>query len=130
MKKLMILAALGTAALFTACGDDSSSGASDDPMSGKSVVSCDMVTTFGGVESHTCMAIAADNAAAEGLKSGCASVEGMMTATAGTGCPSGAELACPSADGSSAEYFYDQGVGGFTCEQMASEQEPAAPAAQ
>ncbi|MBR5411904.1 MAG: hypothetical protein IK114_02525 [Fibrobacter sp.] len=28
MKKLMILAALGTAALFTACGDDSSSGAS------------------------------------------------------------------------------------------------------
>ena len=61
----MILAALGTAALFTACGDDSSSSASDDPMSGKSVVSCDMVTTFGGVESHTCMAIAADNAAAE-----------------------------------------------------------------
>lgn len=129
MKKLMILAALGTAALFTACGDDSSSGASDDPMSGKSVVSCDMVTTFGGVESHTCMAIAADNAAAEGLKSSCASVEGMMTATQGTGCPSGAELACPSADGSSAEYFYDQGVGGFTCEQMSSE-ELAAPAAQ
>ena len=29
MKKLMILAALGTAALFTACGDDSSSGSSD-----------------------------------------------------------------------------------------------------
>lgn len=29
MKKLMILAALGTAALFTACGDDSSSGASE-----------------------------------------------------------------------------------------------------
>jgi hypothetical protein len=128
MKKLMIIAALGTAALFTACGDDSSSGASDDPMSGKSVVSCDMTTTIAGVSSHTCTAIAADNAAAEGLKTGCVSVEGMLAATAGTGCPSGAELACPNADGSSAEYFYDEGMGGFTCEQMAgpSEQTPAA----
>jgi hypothetical protein len=122
MKKLMILAALGTAALFTACGDDSSSSAaSDDPMSGKSVVSCDMVTTMGGVSSHTCVAIAADNAAANELKTGCVSVEGMLTATQGTGCPSGAELSCPSADASSAEYFYDQGMGGFTCEQMATD---------
>lgn len=130
MKKLMILAALGTAALFTACGDDSSSGASDDPMSGKSVVSCDMTTTFGGVSSHTCTAIAADNAAAEALKTGCVSVEGMLTATQGTGCPSGAELACPNADGSSAEYFYDEGVGGFTCEQMAKQSDEPAPAAE
>jgi hypothetical protein len=120
MKKLMLIAALGAAAIFTACGDDSSSsGASDDPMAGKSVVSCDKVVTMGGVSSHTCTAIATEDPAAETLKTGCVTVEGMMTATAGTGCPSGAELACPV--GNTAEYFYDQGMGGFTCEQMASQ---------
>lgn len=123
MKKLMIIAALGTAALFTACGDDSSSGASNsasDPMAGKSVVSCDMVSSFGGVESHTCQAIAADDANAEALKAACVAVEGMpITNTVGTGCASGAELICET--GSIVQYFYDEGVGGFTCEQMVTE---------
>lgn len=40
MKKLMILAALGTAALFTACGDDSSSAPSE---------SCEVTTTENSV---------------------------------------------------------------------------------
>ena len=54
MKKLMILAALGTAALFTACGDDSSSGA---PAEGCSVSSTDnsvtVVTSLAGYSATT-----------------------------------------------------------------------------
>ena len=43
MKKLMLLAALGAAAILTACGDDSSSGA---PASGCSVSSADNAVTI------------------------------------------------------------------------------------
>ncbi|MBR6832439.1 MAG: hypothetical protein IKM81_03460 [Fibrobacter sp.] len=53
MKKLMILAALGTAALFTACGDDSSSSPSegcDVTVNDNSVV---VTTSLGGYSSTT-----------------------------------------------------------------------------
>ena len=62
MKKLMILAALGTAALFTACGDDSSSGA---PAEGCSVTSTEnsvtMSSTVAGYSSSTTWTIDGDN---------------------------------------------------------------------
>ena len=55
MKKLMIIAALGTAALFTACGDDSSS--SPAPSQGCSVTATENSVTqtivFGEVETKT-----------------------------------------------------------------------------
>lgn len=62
MKKLMILAALGTAALFTACGDDSSSGA---PAEGCSVTSDEtsvtQTTTLAGYTNKTTWKIDGDN---------------------------------------------------------------------
>jgi hypothetical protein len=48
MKKLMILAALGTAALFTACGDDSSSGSSDVCEVTATENSVSLTTNWGG----------------------------------------------------------------------------------
>ena len=126
MKKIMLLAAFGAAAIFTACGDDSSSSAGgnggnggSDPMSGKTVVSCDVVATMGGVENHTCNAMAADDPAAEAFKTACAAPEGVTNTvyTVGEGCAE-AELSCEV--GNTVQYFYGEGMGGFTCEQMAT----------
>ncbi|WP_297701747.1 hypothetical protein [uncultured Fibrobacter sp.] len=62
MKKLMLLAALGAAAILTACGDDSSSGAAAD---GCSVTSDDtsvtMTTSALGYTSKTIWKIDGDN---------------------------------------------------------------------
>ena len=53
MKKLMILAALGTAALFTACGDDSSSGASAGCDVSSTENSVTVVTSLAGYSATT-----------------------------------------------------------------------------
>ena len=124
MKKLMFVAAFGAAALFTACSDDSSSSAGNggnggDPMEGKSVVSCDVVATMGGVENHTCNAMAADDPAVEAFKTACAAPEGVTNTvyTVGDGCAK-AELSCEV--GNMVQNFYGEGMDGFTCEQMAT----------
>ena len=74
MKKLMLVAAFGAAAILTACGDDSSSnasGSSKTQLDGKSVVSCDVVRTIAGIESHSCHAIAADDAGVDAFLAKC-----------------------------------------------------------
>lgn len=122
MKKLMLLAALGTAAIFTACSDDSSSsGTASNTLDGKSVVSCDRVQTIAGIENHTCTAIASDDPAAESLKTSCAAVTEFdkTVYTVGEGCAK-AELECEV--GNTVQYFYGEGMDGFSCDQMA---EPA-----
>ena len=119
MKKLMIVAAFGAAAILTACGDDSSSNASGakTQLDGKSVVSCDMVSVFGGVESHTCAAIAADDPDVAEFKADCAADNEFdkSTYTLGTGCAA-ADLTCNIETG--VMYFYGEGLGGFSCDQM------------
>ena len=61
MKKLMILAALGTAALFTACGDDSSSSPSDCCTVSSDETSVTQDWTFNGVTGKTVWKIDGDN---------------------------------------------------------------------
>jgi uncharacterized cupredoxin-like copper-binding protein len=62
MKKLMLLAALGAAAILTACGDDSSSGA---PAEGCTVTSTEnsvtMTSSVAGYSSSTTWTIDGDN---------------------------------------------------------------------
>ena len=61
MKKLMILAALGTAALFTACGDDSSSSPSDGCSVSATETSVTMTSTVAGYTGSTTWTIEGDN---------------------------------------------------------------------
>ena len=61
MKKLMIIAALGTAALFTACGDDSSSGPSEGCSVSANETSVTMTQTVAGYTGSTTWTIDGDN---------------------------------------------------------------------
>ena len=120
MKKLMIVAAFGAAAILTACGDDSSSNASGSSktlLDGKAVVSCDEIRTAGGIENHSYHAIAADDAGVEAFKAKCAPISEMDTRklTIGDGCPA-ALLACDTKEGGQVEYFYDDASAHFGCE--------------
>lgn len=123
MKKFMIIAALGTAALFTACSDDSSSsaasGAGSTQLDGKAVVSCDVVTTAAGISNHSCHAIAADDANVEAFKAKCAPISDMDTRqmTIGAGCAD-ALLACDTQEGGQVEYFYDDASAHVGCEMV------------
>ena len=120
MKKLMILAALGTAALFTACSDDSSSSPSGNStqLDGKTVVSCDKVTTIMGISSHYCYAIAADDANVEAFKAKCAPISELDDTqyTVGAGCAESMN-ACDTPEGQ-VEYMYDEASSHFTCEEL------------
>jgi len=53
MKKLMLIAAIGAAAIFTACGDDSSSGPSDGCSVSVNDNSVVVTTSLGGYSSTT-----------------------------------------------------------------------------
>ena len=122
MKKLMILAALGTAALFTACGDDSSSSAGSagsTKLDGKAVVSCDRLQMIAGMEQHFCHAIAADDANVEAFKAKCAPISEMdkIKYTIGEGC-TGALLACDTQEGGQVEYFYDDASAHVGCDMV------------
>ena len=122
MKKFMMIAALGMAALFTACGDDSSSNASSNggssktKLDGKVVVSCDVIRTAGGISNHSCYAIAADDANVEAFKAKCAPISELddNQYTIGTGCV-GAKLACDTKEGGQVEYFFEQVDVEFGC---------------
>ena len=112
MKKLMIVAAFGAAAVLTACGDDSSSnasGSSKTQLDGKNVVSCDVVRTIAGIESHSCHAIAADDAGVDAFLAKCGANNEFDKAvyTPGQGCAAGT-LACDTQEGGQVEYFYDE----------------------
>lgn len=121
MKKIMIIAAFGAAAVLTACGDDSSSnasgGSSKTQLDGKAVVSCDVVKTIAGIESHSCHAIAADDAGVDAFLSKCGAISEFDKAvyTPGQGC-TGALLACDTQEGGQVEYFYDDASAHFGCE--------------
>ena len=120
MKKLMLVAAFGAAAILTACGDDSSSnasGSSKTQLDDKSVVSCDVVRTIAGIESHSCHAIAADDAGVDAFLAKCGANNEFDTAvyTPGQGC-TGAVLACDTQEGGQVEYFYDDASAHFGCE--------------
>ena len=122
MKKYMMIAALGMAALFTACGDDSSSNASSNggssktQLDGKAVVSCDRIQTVAGMQKHYCHAIAADDANVEAFKAKCAPISELddNQYTVGTGCV-GAKLACDTKEGGQVEYFFEQVDVEFGC---------------
>ena len=121
MKKLMIVAAFGAAAVLTACGDDSSSNASGSPktqLDGKAVVSCDEIRTAGGISNHSCHAIAADDAGVEAFKAKCAPISEMDNRqfTIGAGCPA-AMLACDTPEGQ-VEYFYDDASAVVGCDMV------------
>ena len=122
MKKLMLIAALGAAAIFTACGDDSSSNSgsnggnsSKTKLDGKTVVSCNEVSTIAGIESRSCHAIAADDAGVDAFKEKCAPIgEGdTRQFTIGEGCTD-ALLACDTPEGQ-VEYFYDDASAHVGC---------------
>lgn len=115
MKKIALaLATLGMAAMFTACGDDSSS-------SGGKVISCDVKTEmeFLGIKmsTHTCGEAVSTSANVADLNEGCVSVEEFgVTATKGDGCPSGEVKKCEG-DGVTS-YFYDDDAKGMDCEKL------------
>lgn len=126
MKKIaLVFAAMGMAAMFTACGDDSSSTGSGSG----SLLSCDMKMhmSYGGimdVSTHTCaeMANTAENKTEvdENCVSQSESEEGVvmeMTAKKGSGCPSGAVQKCLDEDGVMT-YFYDKAFAGKTCKEL------------
>ena len=121
MKKFMMIAALGMAALFTACGDDSSSNASSNggssktQLDGKAVVSCDRIQTVAGMQKHYCHAIAADDANVEAFKAKCAPMSELDNRqfTIGAGCAQGTN-ACDTPEGQ-VEYFYDDASAHFSC---------------
>ena len=121
MKKFMMIAALGMAALFTACGDDSSSNASSNggssktQLDGKAVVSCDRIQTVAGMQKHYCHAIAADDAGVDAFKAKCAPMSELDNRqfTIGAGCAQGTN-ACDTPEGQ-VEYFYDDASAHFSC---------------
>ena len=120
MKKMMILAAFGAAAILTACGDDSSSnasGSSKTQLDGKAVVSCDRLQTIAGIQKHYCHAIAADDANVEAFKTKCAPMSDLdqIQYSVGTGCAD-ALLACDTPAGGQVEYFYDDASAHVGCE--------------
>lgn len=120
MKKMMIIAAFGAAALLTACGDDSSSnasGSSKTQLDGKSVVSCDRLQTIAGIQQHYCHAIAADDANVEAFKAKCAPMSELdkIVYNVGAGCAD-AKLACDTPTGGQVEYFYDDASAVVGCE--------------
>ena len=118
MKKLMIVAAFGAAAVLTACGDDSSSnasGSSKTQLDGKTVVSCDRLQTIAGIQKHYCHAIAADDAGVEAFKAKCAPMSDLdkIVYTIGAGCE-GAVLACDADN--QVEYMYDESAAVVGCD--------------
>lgn len=125
MKKLMLVAALGAAFALTACGDDSSSNASSSggnsktKLDGKAVVSCDKISTLGGMETHSCYAIAADDAGVDAFKAKCAPISDLDKTkyTVGTGCAA-ASNACDTQEGGQVEYFYDEASSHFSCAEL------------
>ncbi|MCQ2055448.1 MAG: hypothetical protein MJY82_09200 [Fibrobacter sp.] len=130
MKKISLVLAMGALAVFTACGDDSSS--SPAPAAGVSgpAVSCDITTVAGGISSRTCMEAAEGSEAAPVVTAACqsqadmkASMEQMggsynNTFAAGTGCPAGATKVCTSAATGITSHYYDAGMEGFDCSML------------
>ena len=124
MKKLFIVAAIATAAALVACGDDSSSNASSGgntktKLDGKTVVSCDVISSMGGLETHSCHAIAADDAGVDAFKAKCGPISDLEKNkyTIGSGCAAG-NNACDTKEGGQVEYFYDDASSHFSCEEL------------
>lgn len=121
MKKMILaLAALGVAAMFTACGGDSSSSGSGN------LVSCDLKTSMSlgvlSVTSHMCGEGPSSSEHVAELKKDCVSIEEdgvSVKATIGSGCPGGAKKVCPEEEGS--VYYYDDGADKMSCEDLAEE---------
>lgn len=117
MKKIALaLAAMGLAAVFTACGDDSSS-------SGGKIISCDMKTEFEfmgeSLTSHSCAEISSNADAADELEKSCVGAPDFgITATKGSGCAGGEKKKCASPDGSGAVYFYDADAADSSCDDL------------
>lgn len=125
MKKMLILAAFAAAAVLTACGDDSSSNASSaggntkTKLDGKAVVSCDVISSIAGMETHSCHAIAADDAGVDAFKARCGPISDLdkNKYTIGSGCAAG-NNACDTKEGGQVEYFYDDASSHFSCEEL------------
>ena len=113
MKKLLLVAAISAAAIFTAC--ESSSETSD-------VTSCD-VKMLG--QHYVCMESANDSY----VRSECASISdesmGLAEGTVGSGCPGGAKKTCDATeDGvSGTAFFYFDDAASATCEELLSDEE-------
>ena len=125
MKKMRILAAFAAAAVLTACGDDSSSNASSaggntkTKLDGKAVISCDVISSIAGMETHSCHAIAADDAGVDAFKAKCGPISDLdkNKYTIGSGCAAG-NNACDTKEGGQVEYFYDDASSHFSCEEL------------
>ena len=110
MKKIILaLAACGMAAMFTACGDDSSSEA-------PKVVSCNIQTQFLGMKMGTCVEAPAGSVDPSECE---ADGEEGVTATLGNGCPSGSVLKC--LQNGTTMYMYGEIFKGMTCDDLEDE---------
>ena len=142
MKKLMIGSMIVAAAMFTACGDDSSGGSS-------SLGSCDVTMSMGGLFStHQC----AESSDASRIKASCdstkAELDAMMSGAqdsdedgdladlgaalmgamqidvkTGSGCASGYKKKCDNPQEDATIYFYDEGDENKSCEELLADDE-------
>lgn len=126
MKKFALtVVAMGLAAMFTACGSDSSSS---NAGSG-ALLSCDMKMhmSLGDVmemNTHTCAEMENTASNKADVDEHCVSQqeeeEGVvmeMTAKKGSGCPSGSVLKCTDEDGVTT-YFYDKAFANKSCDDL------------
>jgi hypothetical protein len=93
-------------------GDNSGNSASSEELTGPTgdVVSClqEMTMEFGGetISTQSCSEIAASSENAAAMQAACQSVEGFLTATLGTGCPTPYTKKCV-IDNENVAYFYE-----------------------
>ena len=118
----MLASMIAAAALFTACGDDDSTGGSTK------LYSCDINIDMGALGSTRTCAEASDKAK---IDEACAAVNELMKAMGstadvgktGTGCPSGSTKKCSGdKDGVSyTAYFYDAEDADASCDELMSD---------
>lgn len=131
MKKLALaIAAMGMAAMFTACGSDSSSSSSN--AGDGALLSCEMnmhmsLADIMEVNTHFCAEMDYTERNKADVDENCVNQteekEGVvmeMTAKKGSGCPSGSVLKCTDEDGVTT-YFYDKAFAGKSCDDLADD---------
>ena len=78
------------------------------------VVSCLQEISMMGVTTQSCSEIAADSKDVEAMKASCQTVEGFVTATLGTACPTPYTKKCV-VDNENAAYFYEEANASENC---------------
>lgn len=113
MKKLFALTALVAAtAMFTACGDDSSSSSQ--------MASCEFKTK----NTTVCVAGDTEGASRKDIQEFCelaaSAYDAAETATVGSGCPTNADLSCKDEDGD-VTYYYGEDAKKSSCDKIDAE---------